>query len=171
VSVLDGWRICPRCGTELAHADGRVDCAACGFVMYANPAPTACALLQDERGRLLLGRRAYEPYQGRWDIPGGFLEEHEHPLDCLVRELREETGLEVEPGEFVGAWIERYGPGEDEPATLNLYWTARVVGGEAKAADDVSELRWFELDELPGPEELAFRTVVDVLAGFRNQQP
>ena len=60
---------------------------------------------------------------------------------------------------------------EDEPATLNLYWTARVTGGEAKAADDVSELRWFELDELPGPEELAFRTVVDVLAGFRNQQP
>ena len=171
MSVLDGWRICPRCGTELAHADDRVDCAACGFVMYANPAPTACALLQDERGRLLLGRRAYEPYQGRWDIPGGFLEEHEHPLDCLVRELREETGLEVEPGGFVGAWVDRYGPGEDERATLNLYWTARVVGGEAKAADDVSELRWFELYELPGPEELAFRTVVDVLATFRNQQP
>jgi ADP-ribose pyrophosphatase YjhB (NUDIX family) len=138
--------------------------------MYANPAPTACALLVDDRGRLLLGRRAYEPCQGRWDIPGGFLEEHEHPLDCLVRELREETGLEVEPDEFVGAWMDRYGPGEDEPATLNLYWTARVTGGEANAADDVSELRWFALDELPRPEELAFRTVADVLVAFRNKQ-
>jgi ADP-ribose pyrophosphatase YjhB (NUDIX family) len=165
VAILDGWRICPRCGATLAHAERRVDCAACGFVMYANPAPTACALLVDEQGRLLLGRR--EPYQGRWDIPGGFLEEDEHPLDCLRRELREETGLDVEPGEFVGVWMDRYGPSDDEPVTLNLYWTARVTGGEARAADDVSELRWFALDELPGPEELAFRTVVDVLATFQ----
>jgi ADP-ribose pyrophosphatase YjhB (NUDIX family) len=136
--------------------------------MYGNPAPTACALLVDERGRLLLGRRANEPYQGRWDIPGGFLEEDEHPLDCLRRELREETGLDVESGDFFGVWMDRYGPGEDEPVTLNLYWTARVVGGgEPEAADDVSELRWFEPDELPGPEELAFRTVADVLAAFR----
>ena len=170
MSVLDGWRICPRCGAELAHAEGRVDCAACGFVMYANPAPTACALLQDDRGRLLLGRRAHEPYQGQWDIPGGFLEEHEHPLDCLRRELREETGLEVEPGAFVGAWIDRYGPDDRDRATLNLYWTARIVRGEARAADDVSELRWFDLGDLPGPDELAFRTIPEVLATFREQQ-
>ena len=170
MAVLDEWRICPRCGAELGHADGRVDCAVCGFVMYANPAPTACALVVDDRGRLLLGRRAHEPYRGRWDIPGGFLEEDEHPLDCLRRELREETGLDVEPGEFFGVWMDRYGPGENEPVTLNLYWTARVTGGEAKAADDVAELRWFEPDELPGPEELAFRTVVDVLGAFRKHQ-
>ena len=138
--------------------------------MYANPAPTACALLVDDRGRLLLGRRANEPFRGRWDVPGGFVEEDEHPLDCLRRELREETGLEIEPGDFFGVWIDRYGTADDDPVTLNLYWTARVVGGEPEAADDVSELSWFEPDELPGPEELAFRTVVDVLAAFRNQQ-
>ena len=167
MSVLDGWRSCPRCRSDLERADGRVGCPECGFVAYANPAPTACAICLDGGGRVLLGRRADEPYRGRWDILGGFLEEDEHPLDCLRRELREETGLDVEPGEFVGAWMDRYGPDEDEPVTLNLYWTARVAGGEAKAADDVSELRWFALDELPGPEELAFRTVVDVLAAFR----
>ena len=138
--------------------------------MYANPAPTACALLQDDRGRLLLGRRAHEPYQGRWDIPGGFLEEHEHPLDCLRRELREETGLDVEPGEFVGAWMDRYGPGEDEPATLNLYWTARVTGGEAAPADDVDDLRWFAHDELPPKDQLAFENVPLVLAAWRARQ-
>jgi ADP-ribose pyrophosphatase YjhB (NUDIX family) len=170
VAILDGWRICPRCGAQLERSEGRVDCAACGFVMYANPAPTACALVLDEQGRLLLGRRAHEPYRGRWDILGGFLEEDEHPLDCLRRELREETGLEVEPGELFGIWMDRYGPGEDEPATLNLYWTARIVGGEPEAADDVAELRWFAPDELPGPEELAFRTVAGVLAAFREQQ-
>ena len=170
MSVLDGWRICPRCGSELTRGDDRAECAACGLVTYANPAPTACALCLDEQGRLLLGRRAHEPYRGRWDIVGGFLEENEHPLDCLRRELREETGLDVEPGEFVGVWMDRYGPGEHDRVTLNLYWVARVVGGEPKADDDVAELRWFWLDELPGPDELAFRNVGDVLAAFRRQQ-
>jgi ADP-ribose pyrophosphatase YjhB (NUDIX family) len=170
VSVLDGWRLCPRCGSQLEREERRVRCGACGFVAYANPAPTACALCLDADGRLLLGRRAHEPYRGCWDVPGGFVEEDEHPLDCLRRELHEETGLEVEPTEFVGVWVDRYGPGARDPVTLNLYWAARVVGGEAQAADDVVELRWFALDELPGGGELAFRTVGDVLAAFREQQ-
>ena len=49
---------------------------------------------------------AYEPSAGKWDLTGGFLDETEHPLDALVRELREETGLEIEPQEFVGVWME-----------------------------------------------------------------
>ena len=171
MSVLDGWRLCPRCGSELAHEGRRVHCGACDFVAYANPAPAASALCLDAEGRLLLARRAHEPYRGRWDIPGGFLEEDEHPLDCLRRELHEETGLEVEPTEFVGVWIDRYGPGDRDRVTLNLYWTARAVGGQARAADDVIELRWFPLDELPPSDELAFTTVGDVLAAVREQQP
>ena len=52
-------------------------------------------------------------------------------------------------------------------ATLNLYWTARVIGGEPRAADDVSELQWFESDELPPPDELAFENVPLVLSAWR----
>ena len=69
--------------------------------------------LVERDGRLLLGRRAFDPSVGLWDLPGGFLEENEHPLDALVRELREETGLEIEPQGFVGVWMEpttRTGP-------------------------------------------------------------
>lgn len=115
-------------------------------------------------------RRAVEPYKGRWDIPGGFLEEGEHPLDGLRRELREETGLEVEPLEFLGVWMDRYGCESAAEATLNLYWTARTTGGEAEAADDVDDLRWFQADELPPPDELAFENVPLVLATWRARQ-
>ena len=121
-----------------------------------------------EDGSVLLARRAGEPYRGYWDLPGGFLDEGEHPLDALRRELREETGLEVEPGEFVGIWMDRYGDADDAHATLNLYWTARVLGGEPRAADDVSELAWFRPDELPSPSELAFH-IAEVLAAWREQ--
>ena len=116
---------------------------------------------------MLLARRAGEPEKGKWDLPGGFVEEGEHPLDALRRELREEAGLEVEPLEFHGVWMDRYGDADDAPATLNLYWTARVVSGEPEPNDDVAELRWFPIDELPPASELAFQNVAQALASLR----
>jgi NAD+ diphosphatase len=170
VSVLDDWRLCPRCGAELEREAGRVSCGACGFVFYANAAPTASALCLDGDRRLLLARRAHEPFRGLWDTPGGFVEEDENPLDALRRELREETGLEIEPLEFFGVWLDRYGAGDDDRVTMNLFWTVRVVGGVERPADDVDALRWFPLDRLPGRDELAFTRIAEVLAAFREQQ-
>ena len=135
---------------------------------YANPHATASAVVQDDAGRILLGRRAGEPEAGKWDLPGGFLEEGEHPLDALLRELREETGVEIEPLELVAIELDVYGDGPEAPSTLTLYWTARPLSGDPEPADDVSELRWFGPEELPGDGELAFRANARVLARFRG---
>jgi 8-oxo-dGTP diphosphatase len=170
VGVLDAWRFCPRCRTELEREPGRVSCQACGLVSFANPAPTACAAVRDEHGRVLLARRADGVFGGFWDLPGGFVEEDEHPHDTIRRELREETGLETEPGRFVGVWMDRYSEDDSGPSTLNLYWTARATSGEARAADDVSELRWFSLEDLPPAGEIAFH-IAEVLATIRDEHP
>jgi 8-oxo-dGTP diphosphatase len=165
---LDDWKLCPRCGAGLTGDGNRRACGVCGFVVYASSKPTVGALVV-ESGRVLLARRAFEPFKGYWDLPGGFLEEGEEPLDGLRRELREETGLEVEPERFLGVWNDRYGGDSTAEATLNLYWTARRVGGEPAPADDVSELGWFAPEKIPPPEELAFENVPLVLAAWRNQ--
>lgn len=157
MGLLDGWRHCPRCAAAVSPAGGRVACSECGFEHWAHSAPAVSALVADERGRVLLARRAHEPDAGLWDAPGGFLEEGEDPLDGLRRELREETGLEVEPGRFVGTFVDTYGVGPGAPPVLNLVWEVEVVGGEAAPADDVAELRWFPRDALPPEEEVAFR--------------
>jgi ADP-ribose pyrophosphatase YjhB (NUDIX family) len=128
------------------------------------------ALVEDGEGRLLLARRAVEPYLGLWDCPGGFLEEGEHPLDGLRRELAEETGLAAGPARFVGIWMDVYGDAPEAVATLNLYWAVRVEGGEPVAADDVAELRWFTAETLPGSDQLAFTTVEHALAAWRAEQ-
>jgi 8-oxo-dGTP diphosphatase len=167
--ALHGWRFCPRCGGGLRGDDASRGCDACGHVVYANPAPTASALVVDARGRLLLARRAAEVEHGKWDLPGGFVEEGEDPRETVVRELREETGLEVEPTRFFGIWMDVYGDGDDARSTLNLYWLARAVTGEPVAADDVSELRWFARDALPPREEIAFANVPEVLAAWRDE--
>jgi ADP-ribose pyrophosphatase YjhB (NUDIX family) len=163
MAFLDGWRHCPRCGAEGEHRGDHFACPRCGHVVWANPAPAVQALVEHD-GRLLLARRARNPSIGLWDLPGGFLEEDEHPLDALRRELREETGLEIEPDGFVGVWVE---PGYEGRTVLCLTWDARVVAGEARPDDDVAELRWFAPAELPEDEELAFLHFRELLRLWR----
>jgi ADP-ribose pyrophosphatase YjhB (NUDIX family) len=166
VAELDGWKYCPRCRAEIERGDNKVECPECGFVTYACSKPTVGTLCLDDEGRVLLARRGAEPFLGHWDVPGGFLEEGEHPLDAARREFQEEGGVDVEPISFIGAWIDEYG--ERGVATLNLYWSARIVGGELEPADDVAEFRWFAIDEVPH-DKLAFNHVGDVLSALRNQ--
>lgn len=125
--------------------------------------PAVAALVVDDEGRLLLGRRASEPDVGLWDTIGGFLEEDEDALAALHREVREETALEVEVGDFVGAFSDGYGDGEDAPTALNLVFEARKMRGEPEPADDVTELAWFAPDALPADDELAFCWIAPAL--------
>jgi ADP-ribose pyrophosphatase YjhB (NUDIX family) len=166
---LDEWKHCPRCGSDrLAVENGMAECRRCGFRAYASAKPTASAACLDDEGRVLLSLRREEPFAGKWDLPGGFLDEDEHPLDCLRRELREEGGVEVEPLNFLGVWIDRYGGDGLAQTTLNLYWTVRIVEGTLEPADDVAEFRWF----LPGEvddDELAFPHTREVLSVLRQK--
>jgi len=166
MGMLDGWTSCPRCRADLVRERGLVRCPSCGLVVWANPAASVGALVVHPDGRVLLGRRAREPAAGRWDILGGFMDEWEQPLETLRRELREETGVEVEPLDFLGVVSDRYGP--DGYGTVNLAWTARIVSGEPRPGDDVTELRWFARDELPADDELAFGNTAQLLALWRS---
>lgn len=143
-------RFCLRCGHRLGVAleDGhrRRRCPRCGWTYYANPVPAATAVVI-ERGRLLLGRRARAPYRGSWDLPGGFLEAHELPLEALRRELREELGVGLRHAALIGFASDRYG--SDGFDVLAAIYRAHLTPRRLRPADDVSELRWFPLRKLP----------------------
>jgi ADP-ribose pyrophosphatase YjhB (NUDIX family) len=157
MGLLDGWRTCPRCGHELEPREhGHLACPACGSEYYANSAPAVQGVLERD-GRVLLAKRAIDPRRGYWDLPGGFLEEGEDPLDGLRREFLEETGLDVEPTEWLGVCLDPY----NRYWVLGLTWIVHADGGEPQPADDVAELRWFAPDELPG--EMAFASQERVL--------
>ncbi|MGW8380475.1 (deoxy)nucleoside triphosphate pyrophosphohydrolase [Streptomyces sp. ODS28] len=89
-------------------------------------------------GRLLAARRTAPPeLAGRWELPGGKVEPGEAAEDALVRELREELGVETEPVERV--------PGEwplQRPGLVLQVWRARLIEGEPKPLQDHDELRW-----------------------------
>ncbi len=172
VGELDGWKHCPVCAAELRKEANRVECPDCGLVQYANSKPTASAVVVDDEGRVMFSKRAVDPAAGKWDLPGGFVEEGEHPLDCLHRELREEAGVGLGDTEFLGIFLDRYGEGPRVIWTMNLYWNARIADGTPEPADDVAELRFFAPNDVPW-DELAFGHLPEVLSAWRarNENP
>jgi 8-oxo-dGTP diphosphatase len=165
--LLAGWTTCPRCRHGLELAERSVHCPDCRLTVYANPAPTASALIIDGEGRVLLARRAADPDAGLWDLLGGFIEEGEEPLAALRREIEEETALRIEPGEFLGGYPDRYG--DEGIYTLNLYWSAQISGGALVLDEELAEVGWFGPEELPDPSEFAFRNTVEALRDWKAQ--
>ncbi|WP_030173084.1 NUDIX hydrolase [Spirillospora albida] len=106
-------------------------------------------IVRDGAGRLLLVRRANPPAAGLWSVPGGRVEPGEDDGAAVARELREETGLEVSIGAFVGT-VDRDGPGG---IVYEIHdYAATVTGGALRAGDDAADARWFapgELGDLP----------------------
>jgi 8-oxo-dGTP diphosphatase len=162
------FSFCPKCGSALAfllvEGRNRQVCSRCNFIFYQNSKPCASVLVVDQ-DEVLLVRRAVEPFQGWWDIPGGFLEPGEHPADGARREIREETGLEIELVSLLGIWMDIYGP--DQEPTLNHCYIGRTAGGQARAGTDASELEWFPLHMLP--ENVAFDWSLKALHLLRRQ--
>jgi 8-oxo-dGTP diphosphatase len=99
---------------------------------------------------LLLVRRAHPPSQGRWSVPGGMVELGETIGEAAQREVREECGVEIEPGRVVDVAdnIVRDEDGRIRFHYVLIYMLARHVGGREAAASDATDVRWIKLTAL-----------------------
>jgi 8-oxo-dGTP diphosphatase len=101
-----------------------------------------------DAGRVLLVRRGSEPLKGQWSLPGGALELGESLTSGLVREVREETGLLIEPVELIELLDRIHRDGERVRYHYVIAdYLCRVAGGELIAATDADEVRWVERPE------------------------
>ena len=147
-SPTEPFRFCPADGSGLGEPrpSGGVTCPLCGRSWYRNSMPAVGAAIV-EGGKALVTIRAREPEKGRMDLPGGFLEVGEHPADGLVREVKEELGVEAEVvGDSVLQATHTYGEGGDW--VLAIGFRVRITGGEIQPADDVAGVRWVSLGEI-----------------------
>jgi len=161
------FRFCPVCCTALeprvlkAGEPMRLVCTslACGFVFYLDPKLAVGTIIRMPDGRIVLARRAIEPGHGLWVFPGGYVDRGEEVRTAARREAREEAGIDVRLDGLVG--IYSY-PGTT--AVIIVYratWTA----GELTPDDESSELRTFDVADLPW-NELAFSSTRDSLRDY-----
>jgi len=157
---------CAVCGslTEERTVEGcvRPVCTACGQVVYLDP-KLAVAVLIARADRILLGKRgpgAREP--GKWSFPAGFVERGERVERAAAREAREEIGLDVVVGDLVGLYSS-----DGETVVLAVYEASFTVG-EPRAGDDLAEVAWFAISELP---ELAFPRDQRIMDEWLSSQP
>lgn len=164
------FRHCPRCASELQTRPStgpdpdRSACPNCGFVHYDNPSPTVQAWIERD-GRYLALRRGGEPLKGRWNMPGGFVEAGESGPEAIVREVGEETALDVDPIEVIGIFSSSYGDGDDATSIFDVAYRCALIGGELEVSDESQEAGWFSLEDFPEP---AFEGERKALARLRE---
>jgi 8-oxo-dGTP diphosphatase len=142
-------RFCPRCG-ESAEVEfpQRITCPHCGYIAYYNPKPVAGVIPVDDRERVILLRRAFDPGGGRWTFPGGFVDLGETVEEAAHRETEEELQITIELGPLVGVYSRA-----EERVVLIVYRALAL--GEPLVTPEAVEVRAYALDEIPW-DELAF---------------
>ncbi|MFS8131253.1 MAG: NUDIX hydrolase, partial [Candidatus Dojkabacteria bacterium] len=90
------FKYCSKCNAELENvSDVKKVCNNCGYEYFTTPNPTSCGIILNKSFELLLIKRGHEPRKGLWDFPAGFVEVGESLEDGLVREMKEEVGLDI----------------------------------------------------------------------------
>lgn len=156
------YNFCPECGNAITSDSEPPHCDHCDSTYYRNAKPCA-SVLPIKDGKVLLGKRAQNPYKGAYDIIGGFMEADELPEAAALREAKEETGLDMEIVSLLGVYNDQYGEGGDR--TLNLHYIAKITGGEMLAMDDIAALEWVDIADVPLDE--GFQNTKD---GLRDLQ-
>jgi len=154
VSVL---KFCPRCGSNRFPATGSrsFECADCSFNYFVNSSAAVAVLLFNEKGELLLTRRAFKPYLGMLDLPGGFIEPMETGEQAAVREIQEELGIEIHSLEYFGSFPNEYVFSGFSVFTLDMAFLAKTESlNHITPMDDVASFEFIkpqdvDLKELP----------------------
>ncbi|HEX2911758.1 MAG TPA: NUDIX domain-containing protein [Chloroflexia bacterium] len=160
-------KYCPMCASELVEemkfGEMRQCCPnpECGFIFFLDPKLVAVVLVENE-DRLLLGRRNHNPGKGLWSFPSGYVNRGEKVEEAAIREVKEETNLDVRLKGLLGVYSEN-----GSPVVLTVY-RAEMSNQRQELLpqeEEVMELAFFALNDLP---ELAFPFDHSILADFKN---
>lgn len=160
------WNFCPICGQKLIEEnDGekpRPYCKNCNKFYYHNPIPVTACIVMNSKNEVLLTRRAVEPSKGKWCLPGGFMELGETPESSAIREIKEETGLDVKEEDLQMLGVISL-TSKTKGSILIIYYLVKKWDGSLSPGSDVSEATFFPTTNIP---ELAFPSHTFILYSF-----
>jgi len=142
-------QFCGTCGSSLRTVQienrPRAQCTQCGRIHYMQLIVGAGALIEINQ-RILLIRRAAEPFKDCWGLPGGHVEHDEDPAVAAAREAEEETGLAVQVGRLVDAYFFNDHP---KGCGIFLVYEMLVVGGKLARTAEATDAALFAARDMP----------------------
>ena len=162
-------RYCIRCSKPAKYQEpAHLQCDACGLSNYLNSKPCTIIVLVNDNNEVLLMKRNHEPSRGKWDLPGGFVENGESFEEGALREIKEETGLMIKSLSYVTSVTDTYDYQDVTYSTLAVVFTARCnLSYEITLSDENSEYKWFTRNNLP-IDQLAFPSLGVALRSIRS---
>jgi len=161
------FKYCPMCATLLVEQDIyhglRLTCPTCGFINFIEPKVVAVVVIEHE-GKILLGKRNIDPGMGCWSFVSGYVERGEKLEEAAMREVKEETNLDVRLERLIGVYSERDNPHIVIAFAASI--TDNAMNEIIAQPDEVSELAFFALDEMPA---LAFPTDTEILQALQQR--
>ena len=142
---LEKFKYCPVCGSPqfVISTEKSKKCNDCGFEYFFNPSSAVVAFITNDKGELLVERRKKEPAKGTLDLPGGFSDLHEIVEESVIREIKEETNLEVTELRYLFSLPNVYRYSEMDIHTLDMFFICKVCDfSNLKAMDDASDCMW-----------------------------
>ena len=163
--LIDAYAYCPLCGSEEYAREGRGrGCRRCGHRDFNNAITAVAVFVIDAQERVLLIRRAREPAMGKWAPPGGFLDAGETLEHAAVREVAEETGVEIRNLRYLSSFPNAYSyRGLGRPVCDVFFTAVSDSPGVALQQEEADQFRWRSLAEI-NPSELAFDSMRHALA-------
>jgi ADP-ribose pyrophosphatase YjhB (NUDIX family) len=169
---LEHFAFCPRCGSassEPQDAPNQFKCPACGFTFYFNTATAVVGMILDAGGRILCIRREREPGKGMLAMPGGFVDAGESAEEALLREVREEVGLDLRDVTYFASYPNRYPYAGVIYSTLDIFFMCGTEDpSRAAALDAVSAVEWREPSGVRD-QEIAFESMKAAIRAYRSK--
>ena len=169
---LQRFMFCPVCGSKhfVVNNFKSKRCQDCGFTYYANPCSATAAFIFNDNNEMLVVRRAKEPAKGTLDLPGGFVDMGETVEEGMVREIKEETGLDITNIQYLFSSPNVYVYSGMGVHTLDMDYLARVHGSvpAIKAADDAAEALWIPIAQV-NPAEFGLTSIRNAVIRFLRE--
>ncbi len=169
---LEKFKYCPVCGSDhfVVNNFKSKKCEDCGFTYYANPCSATAAFIVNENDEMLVVRRAKEPALGTYDLPGGFCDMGETVEEGMRREIKEETGLEVQDIQYLFSSPNVYQYSGMGIHTLDMDYLVRVKGGRLaiQAADDAAEAFWIPINKV-NPADFGLTSIRNAVIRFLHE--
>ncbi len=122
------FQYCPRCGSHsfIQNNEKSKRCESCGFVLYVNASTAVAAFIVNEKGEMLVCKRAKEPAKGALDLPGGFVDDNETAEEAVVREIHEELNANVTGLKYLFSLPNKYEYSGWTIPTLDMFFICKL---------------------------------------------